>query len=82
MYSTLNAQGSALQNGTYIFYLVPKIDLIVQLIQNLNSHVQSSRLFCDNFLDLRKTACSVRLPKGEDEFKLNFPCFGFEYEVQ
>lgn len=43
---------------------------------------ESCLIRADNLLDLMKTACSVRLPKGEDEFKLNFPRSGFEYEVQ
>lgn len=30
---------------------------------------------------MRKTAC-VRLPKGQDEFKLNFLCSAFEYDIQ
>lgn len=61
-----------------MFDLEHKIYFAVQSIQNLNPCVQSTKLsISEDFPDF-----GMRLPKGEDEFKLNFPCTGFECEVQ
>lgn len=66
----LHGQGCALENGTCIFHLEPKIDTPCS---HCNSWSFVFRLhdcrFWDDLHDLIKTAS--RLSKGEDEFKLN-----------
>lgn len=78
----MHAQGCALENGTCISYLNPKIDTASEHLKTCIQATRLSILLWFALLEKKTQACCVRLCKGEDEFKLNFPCTGFEYEAQ